>query len=45
VLDLLIHLNKEEGTTLLLVTHDDTLASHAERKIVLKDGRIAEDDA
>jgi putative ABC transport system ATP-binding protein len=43
VLDLLIHLNKEEGTTLLLVTHDDTLASHAERKIVLKDGRIAED--
>jgi putative ABC transport system ATP-binding protein len=45
VLDLLIHLNKEEGTTLLLVTHDDTLASHAERKIVLKDGRIAEDRA
>jgi putative ABC transport system ATP-binding protein len=43
VLDLLIHLNKEEGTTLVLVTHDDTLASHAERKIVLKDGKIAED--
>jgi len=43
VLELLIHLNKEEGATLLLVTHDDTLASHAERKIVLKDGRIAED--
>jgi putative ABC transport system ATP-binding protein len=45
VLELLIHLNKEEGTTLLLVTHDDTLASHAERKIILKDGRIAEDRA
>src|SRR5215471_16568157 len=43
VLELLIHLNKEEGTTLLLVTHDEALASHAERKIVLKDGRIAED--
>ena len=43
VLDLLIHLNKEEGTTLVLVTHDDALASHAERKIVLKDGKIAED--
>src|SRR5438067_4231819 len=42
VLELLIHLNKEEGTTLLLVTHDETLASHAERKIVLKDGKIAE---
>jgi putative ABC transport system ATP-binding protein len=43
VLELLIHLNKEEGTTLVLVTHDDVLASHAERKIVLKDGKIAED--
>jgi putative ABC transport system ATP-binding protein len=43
VLELLIHLNKEEGTTLLLVTHDDSLASHAERRIVLRDGRIAED--
>ena len=43
VLELLMHLNKEEGATLLLVTHDETLASHAERRIVLKDGRIAED--
>ena len=43
VLELLIHLNKEEGTTLVLVTHDEALASHAERRIVLRDGRIAED--
>src|SRR5215470_17573185 len=43
VLELLIHLNKEEGTTLVLVTHDDALASHAERRIVLRDGRIVED--
>jgi putative ABC transport system ATP-binding protein len=43
VLDLLIRLNKEEGTTLVLVTHDELLASHAERRIVLKDGRIVED--
>jgi putative ABC transport system ATP-binding protein len=43
VLELLIHLNKEEGTTLVLVTHDDVLASHAERRIVLRDGRVAED--
>lgn len=40
VLDLLIRLNKEEGATLVLVTHDELLASHAERRIVLKDGRI-----
>ena len=43
VLELLIHLNKEEGTTLVLVTHDEALASHAERRILLQDGRIAED--
>jgi len=41
VLDLLIRLNQEEGTTLVLVTHDEALARHAERRIVLRDGRIA----
>ena len=43
VLELLVRLNKEEGTTLVLVTHDELLASHAERRIVLRDGRIVED--
>ena len=43
VLELLIRLNKEEGTTLVLVTHDELLASHAERRIVLRDGLIVED--
>jgi putative ABC transport system ATP-binding protein len=43
VLELLIRLNQEEGTTLVLVTHDQLLASHAERRIVLRDGRIVED--
>jgi putative ABC transport system ATP-binding protein len=43
VLELLMHLNREEGTTLVLVTHDELLASHAERRIVLRDGRIVAD--
>jgi putative ABC transport system ATP-binding protein len=43
VLELLIRLNREEGTTLVLVTHDELLASHAERRIVLRDGKIVED--
>jgi putative ABC transport system ATP-binding protein len=43
VLELLTHLNHEEGTTLILVTHDELLASHAERTIVLRDGKIVED--
>ena len=32
VLDLLLRLNKEEETTLILVTHDELLASHAQRQ-------------
>ena len=43
VLELLIRLNQEEGTTLVLVTHDQLLATHADRRIMLRDGRIVED--
>jgi putative ABC transport system ATP-binding protein len=43
VLDLLLERNKQAGTTLVLVTHDPEVASRADRKIVLKDGRIVED--
>lgn len=43
VLDLLLERNKSKGTTLVLVTHDAEVASRADRKIVLKDGRIVED--
>jgi putative ABC transport system ATP-binding protein len=40
VLDLLLSLNRQEGTTLVLVTHDQELAAHADRRILLRDGRI-----
>jgi putative ABC transport system ATP-binding protein len=40
VLDLLLSLNREEGATLVLVTHDQELAAHADRRILLRDGRI-----
>lgn len=43
VLDLLLSLNAQQGTTLVLVTHDRQLASHADRIITLQDGRIIED--
>jgi putative ABC transport system ATP-binding protein len=42
-LDLLLDRNRKAGTTLVLVTHDPEVASRADRKIVLKDGRIVED--
>jgi putative ABC transport system ATP-binding protein len=43
VLDLLLERNRKAGTTLVLVTHDPEVASHADRRIVLKDGRVVED--
>src|ERR1700722_1573621 len=44
VLDLLLELNRVEGTTLVLVTHDPLLASYANRRIVLRDGMILSDE-
>lgn len=44
ILELLLNLNKTEGTTLVLVTHDPVLATYADRRIVLKDGLIVSDD-
>jgi putative ABC transport system ATP-binding protein len=40
IMDILIKLNKEKGTTLLLITHDILVAKYAERIIRLKDGMI-----
>jgi len=43
VLDLLRKINNELGTTILLVTHDKTLAEKTDRIIEIKDGRIIAD--
>jgi putative ABC transport system ATP-binding protein len=44
VLELLLDLNHREGTTLILVTHDQQLASRADRRILLEDGRVIADE-
>jgi putative ABC transport system ATP-binding protein len=44
VLQLLLDLNRSEGTTLVLVTHDPMLAGYAGRRIVLRDGLIVSDE-
>jgi putative ABC transport system ATP-binding protein len=44
ILELLIRLNAEQGTTLVLVTHDAALAGHAQRRIVLQDGLVIRDE-
>lgn len=43
VLDLLLELNKREGATLVMVTHDPALAGHADRVVTLRDGLIVSD--
>ncbi len=44
VIDLLIRLNRDHGSTLVLVTHDPALAAYADRVVRLLDGRIASDE-
>jgi putative ABC transport system ATP-binding protein len=44
VLDLLISLNAQHGTTLVLVTHDEKLALYADRRILLHDGLVVADE-
>jgi putative ABC transport system ATP-binding protein len=40
IIELLLALNRERGSTLLLVTHDAALASQADRQVALRDGRV-----
>ncbi len=42
VMNLLFDLQKEHGTTLVLVTHDESLASRCHRSIEMVDGRLRE---
>ncbi len=43
ILDLIIRLHREQNMTLVLVTHDPTIASRASRTIQMMDGRIVSD--
>ncbi len=40
IMALLTRLNREQGTTVILVTHDPEIAAYAQRVIHLRDGRI-----
>ncbi|MFZ1852443.1 MAG: ATP-binding cassette domain-containing protein [Nitrosomonas sp.] len=41
IIDLMFELNREQGTTLVLVTHDETLSERCSRQIRLSHGRLA----
>ncbi|MEX2320670.1 MAG: ATP-binding cassette domain-containing protein, partial [Saccharospirillum sp.] len=42
VADLLFSLNRERGTTLVLVTHDPKLAARCDRQLEMEDGTLRE---
>lgn len=44
VLDMLMALNRREGTTLVLVTHDQQISAQADRRITLRDGAVVGDE-
>ena len=44
VIDLLFSLNRDKGTTLVLVTHDEQVARRCERLIRLESGRVVTDE-
>lgn len=41
VMELMFDLNREQGTTLLMVTHDRTIAARCERRITIEAGQVA----
>ncbi|MCP9455657.1 MAG: ABC transporter ATP-binding protein [Nitrospira sp.] len=43
VIDLLLSLHRDHGTTLVLVTHDHALAASMQRVVALRDGRVESD--
>jgi putative ABC transport system ATP-binding protein len=45
IMEILLRLNKERGTTLIFVTHDPEIAAQTERVIHLRDGLIVEEES
>ena len=43
--DLLFELNRTQGITLVIVTHDEDLAARASRRVYLKDGLVVDEPA
>jgi putative ABC transport system ATP-binding protein len=43
VMDLLVGLAREEGTTVILVTHDARVAAYADREVMVRDGLVSVD--
>src|SRR5205085_1440977 len=44
IMDIFQQLNREQGITVILVTHDPEVAQHARRIISVRDGAVASDE-
>ena len=44
IMNLFLHLNRTRDATVVLVTHDPTIAARCPRRIVVRDGRILDDN-
>jgi len=44
VIELMLKMNREQGTTLVLVTHDVELGARADRRVTLRDGYVVRDE-
>jgi putative ABC transport system ATP-binding protein len=42
IMNILLKLNEESGTTLIIVTHDPDIAAHTQRMIHIRDGVLEE---
>lgn len=42
IMEVFHNLHKNEGKTIVMVTHEEDIANHAKRKIYIKDGRVVE---
>jgi len=45
IMELMFELNREQGTTLVLVTHDRAIAARCARQLTVEAGRIADDSS
>ena len=44
-MELFIKTAKDHGTTVIMVTHEPTIAAYADREIIVRDGQISGVDA
>jgi len=42
IIDLLFKMNKESDTTLIMVTHDNDIADHCDRQVIISGGKLTE---